>query len=1065
MFKIKTLLSFFVLFPLIVFGQFKKSDINLSSDFVESILIDKRGIKWIGTDEGLNLITHSNIYPFYSNISNKKGILNSEVHKIKEVNGNFIAIFTSGGISFFNPNTFSFEQLKLKSKPVDIYFDSISKKYWVTTVSSGLYILNIDKEIEKNLFYDPLNPLTLSSSNFDINNSNKLIDFEEDLSIYIGTPNGFNMFNKSQKNIKRYFKQRSSSLLSNKINSLLRISKKEILVATENGINIFNTSSKKFDKKTIGSGKNISHIFKIISDQYCFISQGKFYTFELNNENSITSLDTIINLSDDKELNVIKNDNLLYVYSKDSNKLTIVELENLKKEDKEFYSNIQTLSISNKNVYVGTSQGFYETTNSLKLIENKKLSGVYFYNNSSKGELLVYKNEIVLKNKKIKIPSRIEISPETHFQIYDRLLFIAEKNLTVFDIETNYFYKNIFTKGDLLDGEIDNLKIVNSTLYVSTGNGVVSYSIPKLINNSFRETLLNTQVKYKYNPLVNSDIPKSFSDIETINDFLWVGTKNDGLKLYKFNFNSFIKDFKYLENNKNTLATSSISNLFHDNISKILYIASKGDGLFKLNLNDTTFNNITVRDGLLSNNVFDLMKKNNTLWIQTGNGINSINENEEVRNINSEDGINIKSFHTDALHDLDKNIMLSGFDNIQFFEPSIIDSLQKENFNLNILNVIGYDNENSFKYLEIDENNIINIDNNTSSIEVNLFTNSKQKTEQIKYYLSSDIYDDVLFNGYNNKINLKSIPFYSSSFEIYALNSSGVRSNNTIQISVYNAPPWWLRVETIVGYFILLIVFITSFVKYREKKTKELMEGERKSKELEEAKELQNSLLPKVLPNVNGFEISTYLKPATEIGGDYYDFFYKKDNYFYAICGDATGHGVVSGIMVSVTKAGLNGIPMGDPSTILGQLNKIVKRVNFGRLRMSLSVAKFNDNSVELSSAAMPPTYHFSSKSKKMEEILVPNLPLGGIETEKFDGIKKEFDPGDVMVMISDGLPELPNPTDEMLDYEKVYSCIKNNAEKSADEIKDALVYLSDDWAKGVMNPDDITIVVIKKAA
>ena len=459
------------------------------------------------------------------------------------------------------------------------------------------------------------------------------------------------------------------------------------------------------------------------------------------------------------------------------------------------------------------------------------------------------------------------------------------------------------------------------------------------------------------------------------------------------------------------------------------------------------------------------MKKNNTVWIQTGNGINSINENEEVRNINIEDGINIKSFHRDALHDLDKNILLSGFDNIQYFEPSSIDSLQKENFNLNILNVIGYDNENSFKYLEIDENNIISIDNNTSSIELNLFTNSKLKTDQIRYYLSSDIYEDILFNGYNNKINLKSIPFYSSSFEIYAVNSSGVRSNNLITFSLYNAPPWWLRVETIVGYFILLIVFITSFVKYREKKTKELMEGERKSKELEEAKELQNSLLPKVLPNVNGFEISTYLKPATEIGGDYYDFFYKKDNYFYAICGDATGHGVVSGIMVSVTKAGLNGIPMGDPSTILGQLNKIVKRVNFGRLRMSLSVAKFNDNSVELSSAAMPPTYHFSSKSKKIEEILVPNLPLGGIETEIFDGIKKEFDPGDVMVMISDGLPELPNPTDEMLDYEKVESCIRNNAEKSADEIKDALVYLSDDWAKGVMNPDDITIVVIKKAA
>ena len=60
--------------------------------------------------------------------------------------------------------------------------------------------------------------------------------------------------------------------------------------------------------------------------------------------------------------------------------------------------------------------------------------------------------------------------------------------------------------------------------------------------------------------------------------------------------------------------------------------------------------------------------------------------------------------------------------------------------------------------------------------------------------------------------------------------------------------------------------------------------------------------------------------------------------------------------MVSVTKAGLNGITMGTPSKILQQLNRIVKRVNFGRLRMSLSVAKLNKDSVELSSAAMPPT-------------------------------------------------------------------------------------------------------------
>ena len=255
------------------------------------------------------------------------------------------------------------------------------------------------------------------------------------------------------------------------------------------------------------------------------------------------------------------------------------------------------------------------------------------------------------------------------------------------------------------------------------------------------------------------------------------------------------------------------------------------------------------------------------------------------------------------------------------------------------------------------------------------------------------------------------------------------------------------------------------FLKWREKSASKKSEEERRNKELEEARKLQNSLLPKSIPIREDYDISVYLKSATEVGGDYYDFIENDKNELFVVCGDATGHGVVSGIMVSVTKAGLNGIQMADPSTILNNLNSIVKRVNFGRLRMSLSVAKMNNGSVELSSAAMPPTYYYNSKKDLVEEILVPNLPLGGIEGEIFDGVKKDFKKGDVMVMISDGLPELPNRENVLLDYPKVLECIENNCDGSADKIKDALVDLSETWADGNMNPDDITIVVIKKAS
>jgi serine phosphatase RsbU (regulator of sigma subunit) len=167
--------------------------------------------------------------------------------------------------------------------------------------------------------------------------------------------------------------------------------------------------------------------------------------------------------------------------------------------------------------------------------------------------------------------------------------------------------------------------------------------------------------------------------------------------------------------------------------------------------------------------------------------------------------------------------------------------------------------------------------------------------------------------------------------------------------------------------------------------------------------------------------------------------------------------------MVAVTKAALNGIELEDPSTMMQKLNKIVRKINFGTLRMSLSIAAVSKDSITISSAAMPPTYFFSAADNSLEELMISNLPLGGMDKEKFTSVTRNFNKGDVFVMLSDGLPELPNAKNELLDYANVYKCILENTLNSAEQIKESLIKLSDDWANGLMNPDDITIVVIKK--
>ena len=350
------------------------------------------------------------------------------------------------------------------------------------------------------------------------------------------------------------------------------------------------------------------------------------------------------------------------------------------------------------------------------------------------------------------------------------------------------------------------------------------------------------------------------------------------------------------------------------------------------------------------------------------------------------------------------------------------------------------------------------------SLALNLFTSTSYKTKKVKFfYKIAGVTSGFISNQEDNKILLQSLRYYRvNEVEIYAINSSGKKSENILKLNIYKAAPWWARIESFIIYVLLFVSLIFFVFKIREKQNNERQEGKRKAKEIEEAKNLQMSLLPKKTPVVEGLEITTYLKCASEVGGDYFDFLQSDTGTLYSICGDATGHGVTSGIMVAVTKAALNGIDLEDPSVMLQKLNKIVRRINFGTLRMSLSIAAVTKDSITISSAAMPPAYLYNAIDNKLEELLISNLPLGGMDKEQFTSVTRQFNKGDICVMLSDGLPELPNIKNELLDYPNVFKCINENAMKSAEEIKDALVTLSNDWSGGLMNPDDITLVVIK---
>ena len=262
----------------------------------------------------------------------------------------------------------------------------------------------------------------------------------------------------------------------------------------------------------------------------------------------------------------------------------------------------------------------------------------------------------------------------------------------------------------------------------------------------------------------------------------------------------------------------------------------------------------------------------------------------------------------------------------------------------------------------------------------------------------------------------------------------------------------------------VLAIFVLLMVQSSAQKRKfAKIEETRKTKELEAAKKMQIGFLPKILPTSNDIEIATFIRSSTEVGGDYYDFIVKPDKTILSICGDATGHGVASGMMVSVTKASLISITETKINLILKKLNQVIRKIDLGTLRMSLNIIEIKDDKIRMTSAAMPPIFLYKAATKNVEEILQTNLPLGGLGNEDFDLIERDFESGDVVIQLSDGLPEAPNPAGEMYDYDRVKDHLEAVGSKSADEIKNSFILEADKWLDGLHNPDDITFVIIKK--
>jgi serine phosphatase RsbU (regulator of sigma subunit) len=240
-------------------------------------------------------------------------------------------------------------------------------------------------------------------------------------------------------------------------------------------------------------------------------------------------------------------------------------------------------------------------------------------------------------------------------------------------------------------------------------------------------------------------------------------------------------------------------------------------------------------------------------------------------------------------------------------------------------------------------------------------------------------------------------------------------------------------------------------------------ENERRAKELEEARRLQLSMLPKKLPELLNLEIAAYMKTATEVGGDYYDFYSDNDGTLTVAVGDATGHGLKAGSVVTATKSLFNAFAAeADIPQIFDKTNRALKKMNLRGLFMAMTMLKIKDNRLSICQAGMPSTLVFRRKSGKVEEVSIRALPLGGVAKFPYQAREIELGDGDCVVVMSDGFPEMFSEAGEMIGDENAKNLLRETIDESAQEIIDRFVAAGEKWAGTRPPDDDVTFVVLK---
>ena len=248
--------------------------------------------------------------------------------------------------------------------------------------------------------------------------------------------------------------------------------------------------------------------------------------------------------------------------------------------------------------------------------------------------------------------------------------------------------------------------------------------------------------------------------------------------------------------------------------------------------------------------------------------------------------------------------------------------------------------------------------------------------------------------------------------------------------------------------------------------TEGLREKEKLKKEFLIAREVQFNLLPKTVPEHERLQVAAYFEPATEVGGDFYDYLFVGEDKLGIVIGDVSGHGMSAGLLMAITKSCLHTQLNYDLSLeqIMRSMNNILFKLSERRSLVTFfySMLDLQDLTVQFANAGHPFTYVIRGNQPELTPLEAISYPLAVRPDLEFQPKFARLQRGDTLVYYSDGIVEALDEQGVVFGYDRLEELLVSQKFNTSEELLDTVIADVRLHIGSAEQFDDMTAVVIR---